>query len=246
MSILANQMGTWGHEKNKMLNVLVRVVLVSFMAVILTVSSASASTLILQPGPDDGMDANWYSYSGYPYNANYGNVNAFEIGNEPYNFQGRSLLKFNIPTEVTGATIQNATLELYAISTYNAPGGIVYVSRATSSWGELNGSIFTPPTYDSLYQTSYVIPNAGKEIWVDSDITNMLNFWVSNPGQNYGMVLTGYSDFSFYPSSDYSDATLRPKLTIEYSSGSPVPEPATILLLPLGLAGFQFFRRRKA
>lgn len=220
-----------------------------FMAVFFVNTDLFAESLVLQPGVEEGKDANWYSYPGYSSNYNYGEINCLEITNSGA-FQGRGLLRFDLPAELTGKDILNATLSLCAYDTSYSDNNVIYIDRATSSWEELfAGALFTPPSYDTLYQTSALISSTSYS-WVDFNMTDMVGYWVLNPGSNYGMVLvtdaTNYNKYvcSYVFSSDYSNAALHPKLSLEYSS-SVTPEPASFLLFGVGAFVGLLAKRKK-
>ncbi|MFH1691671.1 MAG: DNRLRE domain-containing protein [Candidatus Omnitrophota bacterium] len=226
-----------------------KVFVIGLVVVFFAVMNARAESLVLQPGAEEGKDANWYSYPGNSNNYNFGGLNCFEITNNR-SFQGRGLLRFDLPSELAGKDIQSATLSLYAYDTAYNGDNVIYIDRATSSWEESPaGTLFTPPSYDTLYQSSSVI-SLSSYSWVDFNITDMVNFWVSNSDNNYGMVLvtddTNYnkSVYSYAFSSDYSNPSWRPKLSIEYSS-SVAPEPASFILFGIGAITAIVSKRKK-
>jgi len=216
-------------------------VVLSFFILFLSATFAAADSLLLQPGPEEGTDASWYTFWGDPNNYNFGHEGYFEMVTYPDSWQGRGLLKFALPDELAGASIQGATLSLYG---WAVVGSTLEIRRATSYWEELPaGSVFTPPAYDSLYQTSAAVPPYSYT-WVDYDLTDMVGFWVSNPGQNYGMVMESASSHNYAATSDYGDASLRPKLSIDYTKNV-VPEPLSMALFALGGLAMVLRRRKR-
>ncbi len=197
-----------------------------------------AESLVLQPDATDGEDANWYSYPHSSDNYNFGGLICLEITNNG-SFQGRGLLKFDLPVELAEKDILNATLSLYAYDTSSSYDNVIYINRVTSLWEELPAwALFTPPSYDTSCQASAVLSVVNYS-WVDFDITDMVNFWALNPDDNYGMALvtdnTNYNKniYSYAFSSDYSNASWRPRLSIEYSSHA-APEPVSFALFGIG------------
>jgi len=75
---------------------------------------------------------------------------------------------------------------------------------------------------EGVVDTIYSDKTEGYKTW---DITSMVQDWVSNPSENYGLLIVSEDNTfenehrSFY-SSEYSDAAMRPKLVVTYSSGS--------------------------
>jgi hypothetical protein len=63
---------------------------------------------------------------------------------------------------------------------------------------------------------------AGYKSW---NITSLVQSWVSNPSQNYGLLIvpednTPADSYRFFYSSEYANANQRPKITITYSASS--------------------------
>jgi hypothetical protein len=72
-----------------------------------------------------------------------------------------------------------------------------------------------------------------------------VQFWLQNPGQNYGWLLMSNDENTFFTARrwaarEYPDAALRPKLIIEYTA---IPEPGLLALTALGVVGWLGWRR---
>jgi hypothetical protein len=128
-----------------------------------------------------------------------------------------------------------------------------------ASWDDL---IWDYAGYTGSDKGSY----EGEAGWVEVDITALVQFWMDNPDQNFGVMIAknnGASGRSFFSSElgmfdvvrrkvpgeyqysaadaiDLSGSGYTPMLVIEY-----VPEPATIGLLGIGLAGLATLRRKR-
>jgi len=137
-----------------------------------------------------------------------------------------------------GAVIQSATLALYkqfyddtlqlnallkpwveAETTWtNASAGVPWTVGGASGAGTDYSA-----TADALVTPSF---NPG---WVSFDVTGRLRQWTSGVGVNNGWILTQIgsgSNIKYFVSSEYTtDTTLRPKLTVVWSSG---PAPANV------------------
>jgi hypothetical protein len=70
--------------------------------------------------------------------------------------------------------------------------------------------------------TVYADRTSGYKSW---SVTSMVQDWVSSPSTNYGLLIvaednTAQNSFRYFRSSEYTDATTRPKLIVTYSTGS--------------------------
>jgi len=146
-----------------------------------------------------------------------------------------SLLKFDLSAIAPSVRIINATLELYM----NSPsdnGGPVGVHQMTRTWNEGTGSGGTAPGATWNVSASGVpwttpggdfnpVPVTVTNVtpytagWNGWDLTSLVSDWVSGVTSNHGLMLkmqvSGRA--AYFHSSDYSNAALRPKLTITYA-----------------------------
>ena len=109
------------------------------------------------------------------------------------------------------------------------------------------GSAVNPPTNDADYYDYRdpirveTLPPATAD-WMDWDITGFMNRWQNGTMPNEGLYsfsMDGYLSINLC-SSEYANASLRPKLEIEYT----VPEPMSLSLLALG--SLALLRRKRA
>lgn len=74
--------------------------------------------------------------------------------------------------------------------------------------------------------------------WEEYDVTSAIQTFVEDPSQNHGLLLiitTGSRNYHKYHSSEYSDVSLRPKLTVQYEGGtSTAPIFAGVLSITRG------------
>ncbi|HSD84828.1 MAG TPA: DNRLRE domain-containing protein [Anaerolineae bacterium] len=120
--------------------------------------------------------------------------------------------QINIPT---GATINSATLSVYALYATNQ---IVQIHRVTAPWTE-SGVTWNNfgGSYDPNIVGSFV---ASSEGWQSVDVTALVQAWADGVYPNYGFLLEqdpASSGFTTYASSDNGDLAARPKLEICYT-----------------------------
>ncbi|MCD4825272.1 MAG: DNRLRE domain-containing protein [Phycisphaerae bacterium] len=160
----------------------------------------------------------------YAYNSNSvdQNVSVYEI---------LSANKDWVEGTITGNSSQNGS------SCWN------YEQYTGSAWdGGQNGCGVSGTDRAATAMDTVLLDSDTTGTWFDWTLTNsVVQGWAD--GDNAGVVFiadsTAYSRY-YLASSEYSTATLRPKLTITYT-----PEPATMLLLGIGGLGVLIRRRRR-
>jgi hypothetical protein len=142
----------------------------------------------------------------------------------------RTLLKFDLADIPAGASIQNATLFLYS-DPVNTSGEIsnqplsgsnaLYIERVTQSWDPTtvtwsNQPATTPTGRILLGASSSTVEN------IQIDISTLVREMITNQVTNYGLLLSEQSEVQFrsrnYASTDHANATLHPKLVIQYTA----------------------------
>ncbi len=147
------------------------------------------------------------------------------------------LIKFDSLSDYipSGATINKATLSLFATGVYATPGssngckigdsnrGKKILSRVTKAWDEETVT-WTSPWNSSggdYSQTDYTeCSNGNASVWEEYEVTNMIKDFIDNPSSNHGFIIyIRLDDYGCqYPSSEStSDESKRPKLTVDYS-----------------------------
>jgi hypothetical protein len=102
-----------------------------------------------------------------------------------WNYITRSLVKFDLTPISPGTPIQSAVLGLYMFFQAGTDFD-VEVYRLIEPWNEMGVTWNNQPQFDSTAITS--LPYQGIAWW-EFDITDLVQDWVDNPGQDYGALL---------------------------------------------------------
>lgn len=193
------------------------------------ISFSQCTNLVLQPDSTNGIDAYMVTISPTTNNGNEVNIlsEAWTSSGNP--IEGRSLLKFDLSTIPASATIVSAKLSLY-VDTASIWGTVgqptsgnnnaSYLKKVTSAWTELGVTWNTQPTADTAGQVLLAQSINTKQDYTDIDVAAFAQAWVTDPSQNFGMLLdmittTQYNAMIFC-SSDHPNAAKHPKLEICY------------------------------
>ena len=193
-------------------------------------------TLVLQPGPDDGKDA---MISNLDADKNFGDYKYFEATylSEPVLTvmrSNRSLIWFNLNSLPKSAIIKKVTLQLhydlpvpfdpvYLTDTDPSTGVARYgavLQQIVESWEEDKVTWNTQPKTTEANQV-FISPFNLNVNFITVDVTRLFVPVNEIAAANYGMFFKLWPTERFpgfrFASSDYSDATMRPKLTIYYT-----------------------------
>lgn len=133
----------------------------------------------------------------------------------------RALLKFNLGT-LMGATINTATLSIYAESTNEAEAGnrTYGVHRNTSDFDETTVTWNAPATFDASASTTTVV-TANTTGFKDFDVATLLQSWVNATYSNYGVTFKVDNEASpasmNYTSTESGTSAQHPKLVVDYT-----------------------------
>ncbi|MCX6276363.1 MAG: DNRLRE domain-containing protein [Bacteroidetes bacterium] len=202
-----------------------------------SLSSSGQTTVTLQPNGTTGKDAEIFSCVPCGYSTqNFGNIAencaiAWTKNGASHNI--RSLIQFDLSSIPANATIQSAVLSLYF-----APGSdegkhygffgsnSAYLQRITSSWDEHTVTWNTQPTTTTLDRVSLSGSTSATQNYPNINVTQLIKDMLGDPTHSFGFMLRLQSETVYkklvLASSDHSNATIRPKLVIVYTSHSPM------------------------
>jgi hypothetical protein len=92
-------------------------------------------------------------------------------------------------------------------------------------------------------------------MWLSTPgLVSDVQMWLNTPSTNFGWELINLDEitstvFRAFYTREFSDATLRPQLQITFDAATTVPEPTSMVLLPIGIFGLVLWaggRRRKS
>jgi hypothetical protein len=132
----------------------------------------------------------------------------------------RGLIRFNLSSIPSNATITSAKLYLYEKS--NKTGQLTYIYRVTSNWSENTVTwatwLLLGGDYDNSISYYTFIPDQNN-CMLTMDITSLVQLWVKGTYPNYGLMLysTGPNHIISYVSKESGTASERPKLEIVYT-----------------------------
>jgi hypothetical protein len=150
--------------------------------------------------------------------------------------ESRDLMKFDLSVIPTGSIIQSATLDLYADtnSTNGAMQGTAdssYLVQITSTWDPNTVTWATQPTTTTAGEILLHQSTSPNENYLNLDVAGFVQSWVNNPAQNYGImskiITPNHYNHMIFCSGNYSDSTLRPHLSICYSTSTGIDPVST-------------------
>lgn len=204
----------------------------SLLAIFITIFCCdflnSQTTITIPLSQGNGADT--YLASGSP-STNYGSHPS--LGGNTWTCTGnlcnsRGLFMFDLSSIPAGATITNASLELFADLNWSAspttggPDNTAYLSRVTTSWNENTVTWSSQPNITSTNQV--LLPGSSTSaqnytVGVTSLVQDMLTFG------NYGFMLTMQDEVTYYKSlmfasSDNTVTSRCPLLKVSYTNNS--------------------------
>ncbi len=174
----------------------------------------------------------------------YNNTATLSVGQ---NGLAKSLLRFNLLMLPADAIVDEAILQLYYTGRSNGNSLTLGAHGVLADWidSQVNWSqrktgvnwgvvgMGSGSDYTATAAATVAVPGAGGA-WVDLNITNLAQSWVTNPTANLGLVLTqeaasGYVNYNFCSELGWTPCTAAqaPKLTLRYHLFPPPPVKTT-------------------
>lgn len=153
---------------------------------------------------------------------------------------GLGLLQAAQPADAqgSGTTITSAVLSIYQQYSPNldepVPATTVRVHRITAPWVEADVTWNNfAGAFDPAVITTLQVDSIG---WHTATVTSLVQDWVNNPSQNYGLLLEqGATLYNNYTSSEGDPATDLPKLDVCYTRNAG-PETCFTIQRGVGLS----------
>ena len=199
----------------------------------LVVTYTEATTLCIQPDPNDGKDASPSYHTSYnTENTNFGDDTRFKAFCIPGAMGGantaRGLLEFELLPLPPGAELLSAQLSLFASGYVNdlIPGhfgnNAAWLKRVIEPWSELSVTWGTQPLTASADEVLVQASSSSTEDYL-IDVTGLVNASLADPvnshGFMFGLLEENPDDQAclVFWSSDASDPLQRPKLCLTYA-----------------------------
>ncbi|MBS1763626.1 MAG: DNRLRE domain-containing protein [Bacteroidetes bacterium] len=195
-------------------------------------SLQAQTTIVLQPGPADGKDAEIFSCVPCGYNNhNYGtkrDFNAIAWTKNGNTSLVRSLIEFDLSQIPQSAIIHSATLSLYFNPTSEEGSHAQYlgcndsyIQRITSPWSESTVTWDNQPTTTPLNRISLPPTTYSSQSFTNINVKKLILDSRRFSTSSFGFMLSLQNECVFkkliFASSDNPNPAIRPKLTITYT-----------------------------
>lgn len=189
----------------------------------------TVSCITIQPNATDGKDAYVDSRLNTSNFANQEDFICAAWTNASVPTTVRGLIEFDLSQIPSNATINSASLSLFA---YNSIGNQTHstlsgsnaslLQRVTSSWTENNVTWDNQPTTTSVNQVTLAASTSTTQNYTNIDVTGLVIDMKNNPSSSFGFMLRLITEQYYrklvFASSDNTNASIRPKLEICYTS----------------------------
>ena len=198
-----------------------------FLLLITATSGFAQTTLVLQPGPDQGYDAKIWDLGP---TANFGTDPELIALTWIFGFQGgpgifRGLLRYDLAGIPPDATILEAKLSLYHNPALTNPGhaglNAARLERVTSEWDEESVNWTNQPTVDTNQVIRLPVSLTDDQDYLTIDVLDHVRQMVASPASNFGWLFRLDEEVPEasmkFCSSDCTNGARRPKLEITYT-----------------------------
>lgn len=188
--------------------------------------------VVLQPGPNGGKDALLRDEDPMRNFGGYSDLAAWAWTVSRARVNARGLLEFNLSAIPSTAIIDSARLSLYHSSSFNAGqagDNVADLLRVTQAWDESTVTWSNQPTTTTSNVVVLPKSSAPAQDYVNINVTSPVQYWHSNPSQNYGWMLKLQTEQTYrslkFTSSDGSISSDWPKLEVCYTQNlAPPPD----------------------
>jgi len=160
--------------------------------------------------------------------ANHGSDPSIALGRSSVFTDFAMLIRFDVGAIPSGATINSATLSLFAGANPYGASDQFELSHISEDWNENTVSGDTAPVIDVSTLTVGAAPNPSINVIL------FVEDWVNNGVSNYGLYIQNTSFDSFGDFVSREGLGANPSLQIDYA---PIPEPSSFALAFLGVLG---------
>ena len=150
----------------------------------------------------------------------------FDWGNPPPH-PSIPLIMFDLPFEVIGAVVDEATLKLYVVLGDYYPGD-VDIYRAADEWGELDVTWNNKPSENREITVTEALPSEPNN-WFEPNVTSIVQAWADgelNHGFYLGVPDRGEEVHANFASKEHGDGEIHPMLYVRYHSDDVSEEQA--------------------
>ncbi len=157
----------------------------------------------------------------------------------------RSLMQFDLTAIPANAVIQSATLNLNcnttsAITQLHYGSNTSFLKRITAPWQENMVTWFDQPNTTTNGQVTLATSAANNQNYLNINIKDFVDAWVADSNNNFGLMLQLQTESIYrsviFASSDHTDSTKRPLLTVTYTMPATGPSDC-ITIVPNAATG---------